>query len=131
MNIEIGTGVLNWPANERRSDRYGLIGLLPDVASSEFLKLDIGAIAGRRGKLIAQVVEARQSTHIGDLFRAIFPSTPDVGEEIELGEGILFSHGTYVGVYPRDTTQGDWMDPRKLYRAHEQTVRLVFQIRSN
>ena len=51
-----------------------------------------------------------------------------------LGTGTLFlntvSEGgtTYhnIGLSPDDGRTKDWMNPRSLYRCHEQTVRLIF-----
>ncbi len=91
---------------------------------------------GLPGRLVAEVQATRQSTHVGDLFRGLRPETPEVGERIVLGEGRLFCQTVdreegieAVGCTPEpeDPRDSDWLDPRALYRAHEQTVRLVFE----
>ncbi len=58
------------------------------------------------------------------------PSTPDVGETIDLGTG-RFRLGKAektltFGLEPADGRQTDWFDPAKLYRLHDQTVELEF-----
>lgn len=132
--IEIGRGVFNWPRGERITDRYGALLLASDWESYEadhttYVKFD-EAIAGQHGTLHVEILEARQSPHIGDLARGIFPQTPEVGERIELGAGTLFfddcDDDRAVGVRPDDGRDTDWLDPVKLYRAIHQTVALYF-----
>lgn len=137
----IGEGRLTWNGVERRSDRYGSIYLIeeghdsttPEPSRSLIDQEKVAEFKGRRGSLVATVTEARDSTHIGDLFRGIYPSRPEVGEVIELGTGILFADeleyapGICVGLKPDDGRDSDWLDPRKLYRAHEQSVKLYFR----
>jgi hypothetical protein len=150
LRVLIGEGGLNWPASERRSDRYGRVGLQrvgPMPATTEALAAGIEPgtlyptgdwilLSGMEaalapGRLVAEVVETRQSGHIGDLFRGIGPSTPAVGERVVLGEGRLFfeeeDEGWLVGLLPADGRADDWLDPRALYRVHAQTVRLYFE----
>jgi hypothetical protein len=132
----IGTGRLTWPRGERVGDRYGLVGLLLDGDSlsehADWVRLDLSAV-GLHGSLQATVLETRQSTHIGDFFRGLYPSTPEVGEVITLGTGWLFCEALdsrppdlHVGLQPDDGRVSDWLNPEALYRAHEQTVRLDF-----
>lgn len=134
--LVVGVGRLTWPRYERVSDRYGLVALMHDgdsfSASVDWVKLEIPA-EGARGTLRAVVLETRDSTHIGDLSRGIRPETPEQGEEITLGTGRVFSEAIpgekalAIGLRPEgDDRTSDWLDPRALYRAHEQTVRLVF-----
>ena len=132
MNL-IGTGILNWPRHERMFDRYGLVALWPrDDEYGSPLPMDVVPLEGVRGQLIAKVLEARQSTHIGDLFRDLRPETPEVGEEIVLGEGVVFYElhedgQVFVGLKPEDGRTNDWLDPKMLYRAHAQYVELYFK----
>jgi hypothetical protein len=93
------------------------------------LQETIKEYAGQKGKLIAEVIATRKSSHIGDLFHGFFPTTPNIGEEIELGEGTLFYEpGEYfaVGLKPDDNRETFWLIPQNLYRVHEQTVKLFF-----
>lgn len=139
--ISLGKGVLTWDGAERRSDRYGTVYLISEGMNSlssgpvpSIIKLPANAPASATafGSLIAVVVETRDSTHIGDLFRAIYPRTPDIGSRIALGEGMLFYQvldggGLSVGLKPIDGRRVDWLNPRALYDAHEQSVELLFE----
>lgn len=139
-SINLGTGVLTWGRSERVSDRYGAVYLIPDGANSLTSgpstslidQEEAVALTGFHGKLIAKVIETRESTHIGDLFRGIGPRTPKKGSRLTLGEGTLFvepapDSGVAVGLRPDDGRASDWLKPRALYDAHEQTVELLFQ----
>ncbi len=136
---ELGIGVLTWGRGERVSDRYGAVFLMPEGQNSlnsgdPFVPLarpsTITTTDGR-GRLIAEVLETRQSTHIGDFFRGLRPTTPKVGDRFTLGEGTLFfateEWGDQVGLTPFDDRESDWLDPTVLYQVHEQTVRLLFE----
>lgn len=135
--ILIGYGALSWPRYERVSDRYGYISLFDSDSEDRVISagahLDIKKITelvNQTGRLVAKVIEARKSTHIGDLFRGFSPTKPKKEEEIELGTGKL-SHLVQdgidtVGLKPEDGREEDWLNPERLYRAHEQTVNLYF-----
>ena len=91
-----GRGILTWNKSERVSDRYGSVWLMENgnslsaqvsPARSSVLPEDVG----KRCRLFCTVLETRQSTHIGDLFHGVFPSTPKQGETIILGTGLLFT----------------------------------------
>lgn len=138
--VLLGMGSLSWNGAERRTDRYGAIGLFSSdsqgneiVPDAHLLSGSIIRHAGKKGRLVCVVLVNRESTHIGDLFRGIGPTKPDVGEEIILGEGHLFYQKlsdqpiTSLGLQPEDGRAKDWLDPHKLYRAHEQTVELYFE----
>ena len=141
--VVLGVGVLNWPARERRGDRYGLIGLnsksggydgensIEDAKKYKALPPEQDPVYGKHGKLVAMVLETRQSGHIGDLFHGVFPVTPEVGQEIALGEGTLFHEESegfdgLVGLRPDDGRNTLWLDINSLYRCHDQTVELRF-----
>ncbi len=129
----IGTGILNWPREERVFDRYGVVALWPydDERRNEPLPFTYEPFEGLKGQLIAKVLEPRKSEHIGDIFRGFLPETPEIGEEIILGEGTVFymqeDDRTYIGLKPDDGRKKDWLDPKKLYRAHAQYVELYFK----
>lgn len=127
--FKLGTGRLNWHRGERITDRYGSVGLWPETGE-QTLALD-EACAGVRGRLVAVVIEARRSTHIGDLFRGLGPGDAKVGDRIELGIGTVFFESNddcrYVGLRPDDGREHDWLDPEALYRAHSQTVELIVE----
>ena len=137
--IKIGQGTITWDGYERRSDRYGTVALCStqykggDVGSWELDVETIKAHLGTEGVLLAIPTKTRQSDHAGDRRRKIFPSIPVIGEEIPLGQGVLFmepNHGGWgsesVGVEPTDGRTRDFMNPKALYRVHEQTVELYF-----
>jgi hypothetical protein len=132
------SGIFDWPRGERVSDRYGMIGLtISDYGKTvtETVKLDRAGLEGLRRQRVhitARVLAARDSGHIGDMFRGIFPSRPEVGEVVDLGEGKLMVgdvDGWLVfGLVPDDGRDSDWFDPRKLYRLHDQTVELDIEV---
>jgi hypothetical protein len=134
--ILIGTGVLNWNRSERISDRYGAITMnndnADDVVLTKDAKLFVDEIRKHRnefGYLVCHILETRESTHLGDLFHGFFPSTPKKGANIKLGEGKLFyeyNNIDTVGLRPIDDRETFWLDPKKLYQVHEQTVELYF-----
>jgi hypothetical protein len=128
--IELGTGVLSWPRNERVSDRYGTVMLMTDAGARAQYINPASPPVGQRGSLVAEVVETRQSDHIGDAFRGLHPETPEIGDRIELGSGTFFTEPTdfgavLMGLSPDDGRTSDWLDPKALYRVHNQTVRLL------
>lgn len=136
--VLVGRGILTWDASERRSDRYGYIYLLNsgDSLSAEHDPAEIAVRSehlGSRVRLSALIASTRKSTHIGDLFHAVFPSTPKVGDIIELGVGLLSIGynsvgGMTVGVRPFDDDRADlWLNIRALYRCHEQSVELRYE----
>ena len=145
--VIIGKGMLNWHRHERVGDRYGTVVLYrewPDEhkpSIEDYRDVDgaypdpvgIGKLpTGEKGHLRATVVRNRESGHIGDLFRGLFPpdTPPAPGTVVELGQGELFVervNGTdYVGLKPDDGRAADWLDPQALYSVHEQTVVLEF-----
>ena len=132
MKVKLGEGILNWERSERISDRYGAVQLFAEpyamYGDNTLLKLDHTAKEGTFGKLIAHVTEQRTSTHIGDLFHGFYPQTPELDEDILLGEGYLFYDGLCtVGLMPKDKRKTFWLTPQELYRAHEQKVILYFE----
>lgn len=138
---EIAVGVLTWCGSERRSDRYGSVMILdPAVphthgslggATAKALPLAVPPeIIDAFGTLKAEVIEVRESEHIGDLFRGLRPGGAQVGETLVLGTGRLFKKpkvtSPQVGVNPGDGRDADWLNPTMLYRVHECVVRLTF-----
>lgn len=124
---ELGAGILGWPRDERVTDRYGAVNL---CTGGGMAKLD-ASYADKRGRLVAIVTESRVSSHVGDFFRGLGPGVPPkVGERIVLNEqpgSLFFDECGNVGVEPDDGRRHDWLNPKALYRAHDQTVRLVFE----
>ena len=137
------SGHLFWPSVEWRSDRYGCV-MMNDAAGKDLL-LDraLDALAGRKGKLVAKVTKPVESKHIGDLVRCIFPSLPNAGEVVVLGDGTLFIEHFFrdprkasawklgevydvVGLKPSDRREHDWLDPHCLYRLIASEVNLFF-----
>lgn len=136
----LGEGVFTWSSIERRSDRYGSVYLIPEgrnsLSTEPCRSLILPAaknMEGARGELVAVVTKARESTHIGDLFHGVFPSTPEVGQIIILGKGTFFVEnisdpglavGLAVGLRPDDGRASLWLNIHALYKAHEQSVKL-------
>lgn len=89
--VLLGTGVFGFPQVERRSDRYGTCFVEKDGTDECVLVGKKGrSLEGRSGRLVAEVVEARETGHIGDLHRRIYPRGCAAGETVVLGEGELF-----------------------------------------
>ena len=134
--MQVGYGILSWDGSERRSNRYGAVvldGQDYHCSSTVEVRLDpeaVAALESKRVRLWAVVVEARESGHIGDMFLKIKPSKPEVGEVIELGVGVFRAEPapwgglTQVVLVPGDGRKELWIDPRALYRGHDQTVEL-------
>lgn len=130
--IRLGKGIFTWEGAERRSNRYGSFSLWEtDYASTascvvEWASDAAKALASKKVRLFAHILEVRESGHIGDLFLSIFPSTPDVGEIIEIGIGTFIpGEGIYLVTLQPSDGRGDlWIDPRILYRLHDQTVEI-------
>jgi len=132
MTIILGDGVLTWSRYERIGDRYGSVYLLADPDSEDKIAWSSDLPLGTKGKLSAVILESRTSQHIGDFFRGFFPERPEVGEIITLGSGNLhiFDDDTGdggIGVIPCESRKHDLLNPKALYRCHEQTVRLEFE----
>lgn len=122
---ELGTGVLDWEREERISDRYGVVKLFNHPGEGK-KPIRLRHLTEAYGGLIAVVREVRDSSHIGDLFHLVFPSKPEVGEQVILGEGTLFFGDDGVGLMPDDGRETLWLDIHALYRVHNQTVTLFF-----
>lgn len=138
--IKLGEGYFYWSASERRTDRYGYVYLesnnphLMPVSerytqhTANFVNLNTEGIIGKYGKLIVKILERHESGHIGDLFHGFFPSIPEE-DEFELGEGTVFIEDDIkgIGLKPKDDRDVFWLDPKQLYKAHEQKLELYFK----
>ena len=131
--IVLGEGVLTWPSVERNTDRYGFVSLWEEPREgSDNVPLSLAGANGQNGLLVAEILETRESPHMGDTFRHIFPERPATGEIIELGSGVCNVGDDHtVGVEPEEHREIDWMNPAALYRCHFQTVRLLFVPRNS
>ncbi len=136
MTNPVGFGIFMWDAIERRSNRYGSF-FMADAPYDGSLTVtprldDLMALVGKRVRVACKVVESRVSVHIGDLFLDITPTRPNVGEVIELGVaelglGTADDGKTSILMYPEDRSRDLWIDPRKFYRLHDQTVELYIE----
>lgn len=138
MSIKIGTGVFTWEGGERRCQRYGNVHLADSPYSGKLtgipFNLDLGALTpmlGKRVRITCTVTATRKSGHVGDQFLGIQPVTPNMGEVIVLGVGLLVVGivkpwesrvTTSIGLLPEDCRSKFWLDPKILYRLHDQTV---------
>lgn len=98
--IELGQGVLNWSRYERIGDRYGTVNLTSGgddwpSAREQFKDAPLGS----HGTLKAEILEGRQSQHIGDLAHGLVDKGPlEPGTEVELGHGKLFIDEEMSGI---------------------------------
>jgi len=130
----LAKGIFGWDGTERRTSRYGSIHLsdtpFNPKAGSAVVKYDkalLKRLEGKRVRLTVEVVEVRDSGHLGDAFLKIVPQRPKVGDIVDLGVGELGSLPGWDGkpdifLAPKDRAKDLWIDPRKLYRLHDQTV---------
>jgi hypothetical protein len=132
--VELGHGQLWWPRFERQTDRYETVFLCIGPDREDYVSFESASV-GSRGQLVAVVLETRPSVHCGDVSRGLAPTTPAVGEEIPLGVGTVFTETdpdtglpTAIGLAPDDGRDEEWLDPRALYRCHNQVVR--FELRA-
>lgn len=137
----LGYGILTWFARERRSNRYGSFYLSRSsytgegVATVSFDRALANSLDGKRVRVQAVVRTARKSGHIGDLFLGIQPTQPEVGEVVVLGIGTLELDDSgelsedvpAIVLHPEDDRDDLWIDPRRLYRLHDQTIELQIE----
>lgn len=135
----IGTGIFGWCSSERHSQRYGSVHLADapyEGAARAEVYYDEATLArwqGERVRLTARVTESRPSAHAGDLALNIAPRQPAAGGEIDLGVGRLQVKTGYDGMpdivlAPGDSREHFWIDPRQLYRLHDQTVEIYAEL---
>ena len=138
MRELVGSGVFGWEGAERRTNRYGAMHLSDrpyDGKDRAKLHIDrevLSRLEGKRVRLTVKVTATRESGHVGDLALRIFPERPAEGEVIDLGVGILAIEPGYDGtpdlaLWPGDGRKAFWMDPRKLYRLHDQSVEVYLE----
>ena len=132
----LGYGVFSWGAEERRTNRYGSFNMCGESYKGEKpgkspeLTKELRRLDHRRVKLMAKVIETRTSGHLGDMALRISPTTPEVGQEILLGVGILqiescsWDFLPSIALVPKDRRTEMWIDPRILYQLHDQTVEI-------
>lgn len=129
------TGLLQWERSERLSDRYGVIfldanGYTPRVRGPlRFPARTVKRLTCRYVHITAKVVARHHSHHVGDRYRGLLPSTPNVGEIVDLGRGRLstdvYRRKPYFMLWPNDHRKTDWFDPERLFRLHDQLVVLT------
>lgn len=138
QKIKVAFGIFMWSSAERQTDRYGVVltvaknydedAQVDRTQDDDLLKTFIGS----KVRLTCKVIETRKSGHCGDVFRKIYPSQPEVGEEVDLGVGTLdlvpeWDGSMGIMLRPGDGRSNVWMDPRKLLRLHDQTVEIFVQ----
>ena len=134
--MKLGSGIFCWMAQERRSGRYGSFFLCDENYEGDVhhdVVVDtkaVGALDGKRVRLTAKVIQSRQSGHVGDNFLKIKPVRPQDSELIEIGVGLFWidttpKGDTQMGLKPSDDRKDLWIDPRILYRLHDQTVEIT------
>lgn len=138
--MKIGHGVFCWEGIERVSNRYGSFFLdkMPykkdDVTDIFVDTKALQKLTHKRVRIQCKVINTRESGHIGDLFLGIYPTTPSSGDVVDLGVGTLkLSYADWnpniikIALKPEDDRDELWIDPRKLYRLHDQTVEVYIE----
>jgi len=131
--MKIGHGIFTWNGSERRNRRYGAFyaasnNYNQDVEVRPYLDIEyLKLLIGKRVLIHCVVTESRDSGHAGDAFLGIKPSRPQVGETVILGVGVLQlgdngADEPTIILQPSDGRKELWIDPRKLYLLHDQTV---------
>lgn len=135
---KVGFGIFMWNSMERRTQRYGGFYLDKsnfdgDVKVTPQLS-DLSEFLGKRVKISFNIVQSRPSGHLGDLFLEIKPSQPQVDETVCIGVGTLeqesldYEPYSAVVLKPEDGRDKLWIDPRILYRLHDQTVNMLLEL---
>lgn len=141
--MKVAYGIFMWDGTERRSNRYGFVyagdsTFEGDVTVTPTIERLVRNLEGHRVKITCKVLESRESGHAGDKFLLLSsddndylkPTRPQAGEEVVLGVGVLALDKDYTGnhvsfgLFPSDSRETFWYDPRKLYRLHDQTVEI-------
>lgn len=134
----VGFGIFMWSGTERQTDRYGGIYLsdsnFDNTATVEARLALLDHLIGKRVKVWCRVVETRKSGHMGDKFLQIVPTQPRKDAVIDVGVGILsvepldYKAATpAIVLRPNDGRRKFWIDPRNLFRLHDQTVELFVE----
>ena len=132
--ILVGRGKLTWMRSERVSNRYGAVWLMDKDENSFSTSSTPQPLwfppNDQLGSLYARVIDARESTHTGDLFRGIFPITPETGDIFYLGTGnaqkeTVENIDTFL-LKPTIFRNDDWLSPEALYNCHESIVELIW-----
>jgi len=134
----IATGIFMWDSSERRSDRYGRFYCGSETYSAKdkvlptFESEAAKALMGKRVRITVEVVAARESGHIGDIFHGISPMKPEKGDIIDLGVGTFDVGRNYnddpdIGLCPNDGRGNWWINPHQLFKLHDQTVKVFVE----
>jgi len=129
--VQLGEGILTWPPAERELGRFGSI-CLRQANTNQLRRFDT-APAGEIVRLAFTVEYVRAAILPPNEHLGIEPTTPCLGEEIDLGIGILFVLDlsglgpVAVGILPTEQRlrHDQWLDPVALYKAHNQSGRLT------
>lgn len=131
----LGAGVLRWPLDDatEASEVPFLwaqsVGLMAEGNQwVDFTAAPIGSAV----VLCATVTSLRGAALSEDPYRQITTTKPYVGETVTLATGMLFCTdafdrpGSGIGVMPLGPLEGadDWLDRKRLYRAHNHLVEL-------
>jgi len=136
--VLVATGIFMWEGLERRSDRYGRFyacssTLNGNVEVQPTFEVEAAeALNGKRVRITVEVVSARESGHVGDMFHGISPMKPKKGDVIDLGVGIFdvgrnYNNDPDIGLRPNDGRSAWWINPNQLYKLHDQTVNVFVE----
>ena len=136
--ILIGKGCISWLEEKKQSDRYGSLYMREEKAQ-ENVKSDwrayfhnIQKYAGKRGKLVCEILETANAALIGNPLVTAKQRMPVAGDFVSIGEGWL--HYQYQKIAETDCLTvsligpqpSDWLDPKAIYKVLNQFVHLYF-----
>ena len=137
--ILIGKGCLCWLEQKQERDRYGCLHMREEKATENIKKdwrtyfHNIQKYAGKRGKLVCEMLETSNAALIGNPFVKAKQRMPVAGDFVSIGEGWL--HYQFQKIAETDCLTvsligpqpSDWLDPRAVYKVLNQFVHLYFE----
>jgi hypothetical protein len=129
--VLLGEGILTWPPAERELGRFGTV-CIRQANTNQLRRFDTAPV-GEIVRLAFTVEYVCVEGPPPDRHLGIEPQTPCIGEEIDLGIGLLFVLDlaglgpVAVGILPTEQRlrPDQWLDVAALYKAQNQSGHLT------